>query len=60
LFGKPEGKRSLGRPRHRWEDNIRMHLREIGLEVTDWVWLRVRTSGGPFEHGDFHEKWAIS
>jgi hypothetical protein len=29
LFGKPEGKRPLGRPRRRWEDNIRMDLREI-------------------------------
>jgi hypothetical protein len=31
LVGKPKGKRPLGRPRHRWEDGIRMHLREIGL-----------------------------
>jgi hypothetical protein len=30
LMGKLEGKRPLGRPRHRWEDNIRMDLREIG------------------------------
>jgi hypothetical protein len=30
LVGKPEGKRPLRRPRHRWEDNIRMDLREIG------------------------------
>jgi hypothetical protein len=30
LFGKPDGKRPLGRPRQRWEDNIRMDLREIG------------------------------
>jgi hypothetical protein len=29
LLGKPEGKRSIGRPRRTWEDNIRMHLREI-------------------------------
>jgi hypothetical protein len=33
LVGKPKGKRPLGRPRHRWEDGIRMDLREIGLEV---------------------------
>jgi hypothetical protein len=32
LVGKPEGKRPLGRPRHRWEDNIKMDLREIELE----------------------------
>jgi hypothetical protein len=31
LVGKPKGKKSLGRPRHRWEDGIRMDLREIGL-----------------------------
>jgi hypothetical protein len=30
LVGRPEGKRLLGRPRHRWEDNIKMDLREIG------------------------------
>jgi len=30
LVGKPEGKRTLGRPRHRWEDNIKMDLREVG------------------------------
>jgi hypothetical protein len=30
LIGKPKGKRPLGRPRHRWLDNIRMNLREIG------------------------------
>jgi hypothetical protein len=33
LVEKPEGKRPLGRPRHRWEDGIRMDLREIGLGV---------------------------
>jgi hypothetical protein len=32
LIGKPEGKRQLGRPRSRWEDNMRMDLREIGWE----------------------------
>jgi hypothetical protein len=39
FVGKPEGKRSLRRPRRRWEDNIRMDLREIGLEVVDWMYL---------------------
>jgi hypothetical protein len=33
LVGKPEGKRSLGRPRHRWENNVGMYLREIRWEV---------------------------
>jgi hypothetical protein len=37
--GKPEGKRPLERPRHRWEDGIRMHLREIGLGGVDWIQL---------------------
>jgi hypothetical protein len=37
LVGKPEGKRPLGRPRRRWEDNIRMDLREIGWSGTDWI-----------------------
>jgi hypothetical protein len=39
LAGKPEGKRPLGRPRHRWEDGIRMDLREIGLGGVDWIQL---------------------
>jgi hypothetical protein len=37
LVGKPEGKILLGRPRHRWEDNIRIYLREIGWVVMDWI-----------------------
>jgi hypothetical protein len=37
LVGKPEGKRPLGRPRRRWEDNIRAHLRETGWEGVDWM-----------------------
>jgi hypothetical protein len=36
-MGKPEGKRSLGRPRRRWVDNIKIDLREIGPEVMDWI-----------------------
>jgi hypothetical protein len=39
LVGKPEGKRPLGRPRHRWEDGIRMDLRETGLGGVDWIRL---------------------
>jgi hypothetical protein len=39
LIGKPEGKRSLGRPRHRLADNIRMDLREVGWEGMDWMHL---------------------
>jgi hypothetical protein len=37
--GKPEGKRPLGRPRRRWEDNIKMDLREIGWGGMDWIYL---------------------
>ena len=37
LTGKPTGKRPLGRPRRRWEDNIRMDLEEIGIEAGNWV-----------------------
>jgi hypothetical protein len=39
LMGKPEGKRPLGRPRLRWEDNIRMDLQEVGCECMDWIEL---------------------
>jgi hypothetical protein len=39
LFGRPEGRRPLGRPRRRWEDNIRMDLREIGFGDVDWIHL---------------------
>jgi len=38
LVGKPEGKRPLGRPRPRWEDNIKMYLREVGGDG-DWMEL---------------------
>ena len=37
LAGKPTGKRPLGRPRRRWEDNIRMDLEEIGINAGIWV-----------------------
>jgi hypothetical protein len=39
LVGKPEGKRPLGRPRHRWVDNIETDLLEIGLGVVDGICL---------------------
>jgi hypothetical protein len=37
LVGKPEGRRPLGRPRRRWEDNIKMDLREVGWGGVDWI-----------------------
>jgi hypothetical protein len=39
LVGRPEGKRPLGRPRHRWEDNIKMDLRETGIDGANWIKL---------------------
>jgi hypothetical protein len=47
LVGKLEGKRPLGRPRRRCEDNIRMDLREIAWGWTGLIWVRIGTSGGP-------------
>jgi hypothetical protein len=47
LVGKPEGKRLLGRPRLRWEDGIKMYLREIGWRLwSGFSWLRIGTVGG--------------
>ena len=39
LVGKPEGKRPQGKPRHRWEDNIKMDLQEVGGSCGDWMEL---------------------
>ena len=39
LMGKPEGKRPLGRPRLRWDDNIKMGLQEVGCGGMDWIEL---------------------
>ena len=39
LVGKPEGKRPLGRPRRRWEDNIKVDLEEVGRGCGDWMGL---------------------
>jgi hypothetical protein len=39
LVGKPKGKRSLGRPRRRWEDNIKMDIRETELDGANWIRL---------------------
>ena len=37
LVGRPEGKRPLGRPRFRWEDNIKMDVREVGCDAGEWI-----------------------
>jgi hypothetical protein len=39
LVGRPKGKRPLGRPRHRWENNIKMDLREMGINGENWIQL---------------------
>jgi hypothetical protein len=39
LFEKPEGKRPLGRPRHRWENNNKIDFRKMGLEDVDCIYL---------------------
>ncbi|KAJ4452170.1 hypothetical protein ANN_03688 [Periplaneta americana] len=46
LVGRPEGKRPLGRPRRRWEDNIKMDLREVGYNETGLILHRIGTDGG--------------
>jgi len=47
FVGKPEGKRPLGRPRHRWEENIKMELQNDGWGPwTGPIWLRTGTGGG--------------
>jgi hypothetical protein len=48
LVGKPEGSRPLGKPRRRWEDNIKMDFREVGWGGA-WIgstWLRIGIGGG--------------
>jgi hypothetical protein len=48
LVGRPEGKRPLGRAGHRWEDNIKVDLREIGIDGANWIQLaqdRVQCGG---------------
>jgi hypothetical protein len=47
LVGKPEGKRPLGRPRLRWEDNVRMDLQEVDVGLGNGLgWLRIGIVGG--------------
>jgi hypothetical protein len=53
LVGRPEGRRPLGRPRRRWEDKIKMDIRERGvMGRTGFSWLRIGSSDGLCEHGD--------
>jgi hypothetical protein len=54
LVGKPEGKRPLGRPRHRCEYNIKMDLQEVegGIVGTGWSWLRIGQVAGTCRYGE--------
>jgi hypothetical protein len=48
LVGKPKGKRPLGKPRRRWEDNIKINFRDVGWDGMVWnglIWLMIKTSG---------------
>jgi hypothetical protein len=67
-MGKPEGKRPLGRPRRRWEDGIRMDVREIGCGSVDWIqlaqdmerwWALVDTVINLRVLSKFHEKFYV-
>jgi hypothetical protein len=60
LVGKPERKRPLGRPRCRWEDHIRMNLREIGWEGVEWMHLVQDRDQWQALVNRFHKIWAIS
>jgi hypothetical protein len=60
LVGRPKGKRPLGRPRRRWEDNIKMDLQEIGRGLGDWMELaqdrgRWRALVGTLRDLEFHK-----
>jgi hypothetical protein len=46
LMGKPAGRRPLGRPRCKWQDNIKMDIREMGWGCMDWICLRKETGDG--------------
>jgi hypothetical protein len=61
LVGKLEGKRPLGRPRSRWEGNIKMDLQEGGWEAwTGMIWRRLWTGDGRYYSFGFHKTRGIS
>ena len=65
LVGKPEGKRPLGRPRRRWEDNIKMDLQEVGGSCGNWMELaqdreRWKALVSTVMNFRFHNMWGIS
>jgi hypothetical protein len=54
LMVDPEGRKQLRRPRRRWENNIKINLREIGWSVMDWINLAIEINGGCCEHDNEH------
>jgi hypothetical protein len=65
LVGKPKGKRPLERPRHRWEDNIKMDLQELGCEGIEWIDMaldrdRWQALVNAVMNFGFHKMWGIS
>jgi hypothetical protein len=65
LVGKPEGKRPLGRPRHRWDDNINMDLQEVGCGGIEWIDLaldrdRWQALVNAVMNFGFHKMWGVS
>jgi hypothetical protein len=58
--GKPEGKRPLGRPRHRWEGNIKIDLQEVGGDCGDWMELAAGTCEYGKEPSGSIKRWGIS
>jgi hypothetical protein len=54
LVGKSKGKRPLGRPKRRLEDNIKMALQEVGCRGMDWIDL-AKDSSGSIKYGEFHD-----
>jgi len=60
LVGKPKGKRQFRRPRHRWEDNIKINFKEGGGRVgTRLIWLRTRIFTGSCERGNEPSEFLI-
>ena len=57
LVGKPEGKKPLGKPRRRWEDNIKMELQEVGVDRGDWMELAQDSDGGRALVGTVRNFW---
>jgi hypothetical protein len=56
LVGEPEGKRPLGRPRRRWENNIKMDLQEVGGSCGDWMELYIRTEQSLLSSGILYSR----